>query len=157
MDSFKTMNKPHQRKGADSNTQVGKDFEAKVKAFLESTLGLSLTGNFSLQIGIAGQKKGHNFDLGNEADKIIVECKAHKWTEGNNVPSAKMRAWNEAMFFFHAAPEGYRKMLFVIKDFSEKHGETLGNYYLRTNPHLIPNGVEVWEYDEIQGTAARIN
>lgn len=150
-------NKAHQRKGASSNTQVGKDFEAKVKAFLESTLGFALTGNFSLQIGITGQKKGHNFDLGNELEKVIVECKAHKWTEGNNVPSAKIKAWNEAMLFFHAAPEGYRKMLFVTKDYSEKHGETLAQYYIRTNPHLIPTDVEIWEYDESQATAARIN
>jgi hypothetical protein len=78
------------------------------------------------------------------------------WTEGGNVPSAKMTAWNQAMFFFHAAPSGYRKILFVLRDFNEKRNETLGEYYVRTNPHLIPNDVEMWEYDEKQGTAKKI-
>jgi len=67
-----------------------------------------------------------------------------------------MTAWNQAMFFFHATPKGFRKILFVLRDFSERRNETLGEYYIRTNPHLIPEDVEVWEYDEIQETAKRI-
>jgi hypothetical protein len=108
-----------------------------------------------VEIGINGGKP-HNFDLGDEQKKVIVECKAHTWTEGGNVPSAKMTAWNQAMFFFHAAPSGYRKILFVLRDFSQKRNETLGEYYIRTNLHLIPNDVEVWEYDEKQRTAKKI-
>jgi len=109
----------------------------------------------AVQIGINGLKY-HNFDLGNEPEKVLVECKAHTWTEGGNVPSAKLTVWNEAMFFFHAAPSCYRKIFFILRDFSEKRKITLGEYYIRTNPHFIPKDVEVWEFNDKQGTAIRI-
>jgi hypothetical protein len=147
------MNKPFQRKGATSNTQVGHDFEEKAKVFF-SKQGLELKRNIAVDIGING-KKTHVFDLGEPTKKIIVECKSHKWTEGGNVPSAKMTTWNQAMYFFHAAPSIYRKIFFVLRDFSEKKNETLADYYIRTNPHLIPSNVEFWEYDEQEGVAER--
>jgi len=148
------MHKPFQRKGAESNTQVGRDFETKAQSFFAQQ-ALLLQPNISIDIGISGQKS-HNFDLGDLDKRVLVECKAHTWTEGGNIPSAKMTAWNQAMFFFHAAPRGYRKILFVLKDFSHKRNETLGEYYVRTNSHLIPTDVEVWEFDEAQATGKRI-
>jgi hypothetical protein len=148
------MDKPFQRKGAESNTQVGRDFEAKAKAFFAQQ-GLKLTPDITIDIGINGRKP-HHFDLGDEHNKVIVECKAHKWTEGGNVPSAKIVAWNQAMFFFYATPSGYRKIFFVLRDFSQKRNETLAEYYIRTNIHLIPDDVEIWEYNEEQRTANRI-
>lgn len=51
------------------------------------------------------------------------------------------------------APENYRKILFVLRDYSEKKGETLAEYYIRTHDHLIPDDVEIWEYDEDTGEA----
>jgi len=148
------MDKPFQRKGAESNTQVGRDFEAKAQNFFAEQ-GLHLHPGMALAIGING-RKSHNFDLGDEQKKVVVECKAHTWTEGGNVPSAKMTTWNQAMFFFHAASLGYRKILFVLRDFSQKRNETLGEYYIRTNHHLIPKDVEIWEYDEKLETAKKI-
>lgn len=53
-------------------------------------------------------------------------------------------------------PRGYRKVFFVLKDFSEKHRETLAAYYLRTYEHLIPCDVEFWEYDTATKTAERL-
>jgi hypothetical protein len=148
------MDRPFQRKGAESNPQVGRDFEAEAQAFFASK-GLRLKPRIAVQIGINGQKR-HNFDLGDEKGKVLVECKAHTWTVGGNVPSAKLTAWNQAMFFFHAAPSSYRKILFVLRDFSERRNETLGEYYVRTNPHLIPAEVEIWEFDEGRRTAKKI-
>jgi hypothetical protein len=101
-----------------------------------------------LEIGIQGKHKAHRFDLGSDDPKIIVECKSHKWTESQNMPSAKMMAWTEAMYYFLAAPKDYRKIFFVLKDVSAKHHETLAQYYLRTYDHMIPDDVEFWEYDE---------
>ena len=86
------MDKPFQRKGVESNTQVGRDFEGKARDFFAQQ-GLDLTPGIAVEIGING-RKSHNFDLGDEQKKVIVECKAHTWTEGGNVPSAKMTAWN---------------------------------------------------------------
>lgn len=112
--------RPHQRKGSKSNTQVGKDFETAAQAFFASK-GIKLIRDVSLPIGINGTKP-HKFDLGDPDKKVIVECKSHTWTEGDNVLSAKMTTWNQAMYFFHAAPRGYRKIFFVLRDHSTKRG-----------------------------------
>lgn len=148
------MNKPFQRKGSVSNAQVGSDFEISVQQFFAKE-GLHLHPHIAVRIGINGFKS-HNFDLGNESEKVLVECKAHKWTESGNTPSAKLTVWNEAMFFFHATPSGYRKILCVIRDFNQKKNETLAGYYLRTTSHLIPKDVEIWEFDEAKASATRL-
>lgn len=148
------MDKPFQRKGAISNAQVGRDFESIARQYFAEQ-GLHLKPGMAVKIGINGFKS-HNFDLGNELERVLVECKAHTWTEGGNVPNAKLTVWNEAMFFFHAAPTSYRKIFFVLRDFSPKRKETLGEYYIRTNSHLIPKDVEVWEYNDKQGTAIKL-
>ena len=48
------------------------------------------------------------------------------------------------------------------RDFSKllrdvRNGESLAAYYLRTHRHLVPTGVEFWEYDALVKTAARID
>lgn len=135
-----------QRTGSISNAHVGKEFEKTALRFF-SGAGIDLTMNHSIPVGIEEQKKNHAFDLGSESPKIIVECKSHTWTSGNNVPSAKMTVWNEAMYYFSAAPLEYRKIFFVLRDESISRGETLAEYYIRTYGHLIPSNVEIWEYD----------
>lgn len=104
-----------QRIGSESNAQAGSDFEETARAFFQ-TQGISLTKNFPIEVGVAGAKKARKFDLGSQDPPIIVECKSSKWTQGGNIPSAKVTVWNEAMYFFHLAPEEYRKIFFVLKD-----------------------------------------
>jgi hypothetical protein len=151
---MKRMDKPFQRKGSESNAHVGRDFEEKIQKYFTKQ-GLSLNSGVAVPIGING-KKSHAFDLGNKDEKVLVECKAHRWTEGGNVPSAKLTVWNEAMFFFYVAPPSYRKLLVVLRDFSVRRDETLGEYYIRTYSHLIPDDVEVWEYDESENKGKKI-
>lgn len=137
-----------QRVGSISNAHVGSDFEETAQGIFASQ-GLWLEKNFSLLVGIGKKKKEHRFDLGSTSPRVIVECKSHKWRAGNNVPSAKMTVWNEAMYYFATAPEGYQKILFVLRDYNPKKKETLAEYYIRMHEHLIPNEVEIWEYDEV--------
>lgn len=151
----KSMNKSFQRVGSTSNAQAGKDFELAAQSFFQSE-GLSLQRDIKIPVGVESLKKDHAFDLGCLNQKVIVECKSHKWTSGGNVPSAKLTVWNEAMYYFLAAPPGYRKIMFVLRDFSEKRGETLAEYYLRTYSHLVPSGVEFWEYDESNSMAVQV-
>lgn len=150
------MDKPYQRKGAQSNADVGREFEEKVTNFLKRHQDLELSPGMGIPIGINGVKL-HKFDFGDEMRKVVVECKAHKWTEGDNVPSAKMTTWDQAMFHFYATPKRYRKLFFAIKDFSNKRNESLVEYYLRSHSHLIPSDVEVWEFDESSNTAKKMN
>jgi len=116
--------------------------------------GIVLWGDFRVPLGVAERKKTHRFDLGSEDPAIIVECKAHTWTLGGNLPNAKLTVWNEAMYYFHVAPDRYRKILFVLKHLRDNL--SLAAYYLRTYDHLVPNGVELWEFDAEARSAERL-
>lgn len=150
------MDKPFQRVGSISNAQVGREFELIAQRFF-ALQGLHLQMCHYVSVGIGATKKLHAFDLGCSEQKILVECKSHRWTSGHNVPSAKLTVWNEAMYYFYAAPPDYRKILFVLKDQRRGTGESLTAYYLRTYGHLVPSGIEFWEYDESMGAAIRIS
>lgn len=50
------MDKPFQRKGAKSNTHVGKEFERSAKDFF-TLKGLHLQKDISIDIGIDGKKR----------------------------------------------------------------------------------------------------
>jgi hypothetical protein len=95
------------RVGATSNTHAGNDFEGAARDFFGKQ-GIVLTKNFSVLVGISEAKKPHRFDLGSESPPVLVECKSHTWTQGGNMPNAKT-VWNEAMYYFHVAPDAYQK------------------------------------------------
>lgn len=138
-----------QRAGSISNAHVGKEFENTAKKYFESR-GLSVKENYPILLGVDKIKKSHNFDLGGINKKgieYVVECKSHTWTSGKNVPSAKLTVWNEVMLYFSLLSTDTQKILFVLKDCSEKRQETLAEYYIRTYQHLIPKGVQILEYD----------
>jgi hypothetical protein len=153
MSKEETMNN-FQRVGAVSNSHVGREFEARAREYFESH-GISLEAGVSIKIGIEGKSKAHMFDLGDLEKQVLVECKSHTWTAAGKVPSGKMKAWNEAMYYFFAAPRSFRKIFFVLKDYNQSRQETLLDYYLRTYDHLVPSEIEFWEYDEKLGTAER--
>ena len=144
------MTKQHQRPGSISNAHVGADFEKAALSFFENQ-GKFLSRSFSLDIGFS-EKRTHCFDLGSSSLKMIVECKSHTWTAGDKVPSAKMTTWNEAMLYFHLAPQDFKKVFFVLHDKRKTTGESLLTYYKRTYPHLIPHDVKFIEFDESTGS-----
>ena len=144
-----------QRKGSSSNTQVGMDFESQARRVLAES-GIIVEPNFKVPIGVGSLKKQHSFDLGSSSPPILVECKSHRWTAGGNIPSAKLTVWNEAMYYFTITPPGYRRIFFVLRDYSQKRRLTLAEYYVRRYRHLVPEGVEFWEFDENTGTCRTI-
>jgi hypothetical protein len=146
----------YQRIGSISNAHVGRAFEKTIQQFFLSK-GIELQSRVFLKIGIGKIKKSHEFDLGSEAQKIIVECKSHTWTATDRVPSAKMTTWDQAMYYFAISPPEFRKIFVVLRDLSKRRNETLCGYYLRTKPHLIPEDVEFWEFDKEKQTAYRIH
>lgn len=133
-----------QRAGSISNAHVGRDFEARAQAILAAH-GIPLQANHKVLCGLGNNKKMHAFDLGSEDPPVIVECKSQTWTKGDVVPSAKMKNWAEAMFYFHMAPPTYRKIFFVEKSLRVRTGESLLAYFRRTQSHMIPPEVEFWE------------
>ena len=145
------MTNTFQRIGSKSNAHVGRDFEDIALKILSEN-GITAEKDYGVKVGVGGRSKVHKFDLGADEPAILVECKSHRWTSGNNVPSAKITVWNEAMYYFHSAPGRFRKIFFVLKDERKSNGETLASYYIRTYGHLIPLGVEIWEFDENTGS-----
>ena len=142
-----------QRVGSISNAHAGSDFEEIARTFF-ATQGIPLARNFVLSVGVATQKKAHRFDLGAEDPATLVECKSHTWTQGGNMPSAKLTVWNEAMYYFHIAPAEYRKIFFVLKHL--RGDISLATYYLANYRHLVPEDVEIWEYCTSENSGARL-
>jgi len=105
-------------------------------------------------VGATTPKKLRKFDLGCEPDALLVECKSHTCTAGGNTPSAKMTVWNESMYCFYVAPEKYSKVFFALK--VGRPGITLASYHVANYCHLIPDGVEIWEYDFAADAVARL-
>ncbi len=136
-----------QRSGSTSNAHVGHQFEEAAISALE-VAGISVTGDYPVEIGVSGLTKAHSFDLGSDQPPIIVECKSTRWTSGSNVPSVKLAVWNESMYYFACAPSMFRKIFFVLRDIRATTGQTIAEYYIHTYRHLIPPSVEIWEYDE---------
>jgi len=140
-----------QREGSISNAQVGRDFERIALQILVQK-GLNVSINFPVEVGANHLKKSHSFDLGSDSPPVIVECKSHKWTAGNNVPSAKITVWNEAMYYFQCTPKQYRKIFFVLRDERSSTGETLAAYYVRTYEHLITEHFEKYPDIDVLAT-----
>jgi len=124
------------------NPGRGSKFEVLVQEFFHHQ-GLDLRRNFVVPVGAGQEHRPRKFDLGSDRPPVLVECKRHTWTKGGNAPSAKLAVWNEAMYFFVAAPRGYRKRLVVLR--ATRHGQTLAEHYISRFRHMIPKGVEIWE------------
>jgi hypothetical protein len=133
------------------NPGRGAQFEKQVQQFFRGR-GLDLRRGFEVDVGAGRLRKPHSFDLGSLQPPVLVECKHHTWTRSDNVPSAKLTVWNEAMYYFAIAPAEFRKILFVLK--SVRRGETLAQYYISHFGYFIPPGVELWEYDPGSGHGA---
>ncbi len=144
-----------QRKGAKSNSHVGSVFEELVR-FLFQQNGLILVPSIPVEIGFGIEPKIHKFDLGTDDKSVLVECKSHRWTSGDNIPSAKLTVWNEAMLYFHLSPPKSRKIFCVLRDWSGRRRLTLAEYYIKNKSHLIPSDVEIWELNDTINKLAQL-
>lgn len=143
----------NQRKGSTSNTHVGRQFEELAKQVLEQELGYPLDFVIELEVGARkGVKHIHKFDLGNVGKKVVVECKSHTWTQSGNVPSAKISNWDKEMYYFYMMNEddklkSFKKIFFCQRSTHPRRTQSLAEYYFDKRGHMIPNGVEIWEFD----------
>lgn len=135
-----------QREGSKSNADVGKEFEKVINEYFVDKK-LNLDSDINIKIGI-NYKKQRSFDMGSFEDKILIECKSHTWTRPDyGIPNAKLKTWISEMYMFYLSPKEYRKIFVVQYDFSPRYNETLLQYFIRLNKHLIPDDVELMEYD----------
>lgn len=126
------------------NPSIGAAFQKAVQEFFNSEFG----DGFELErkIPIGNPLKDHKFDIVNAESQIVIECKCYTWTESGNVPSAKMGAVNEAVFYLSFLPNTYDKYIVMERVYNKKRKETLAEYYYRTYRHLLGTTI-VAEYD----------
>lgn len=117
------------------NPKVGRIFQEMVKQWFEATLNRDF--NLEQPILIGKPAKPHKFDISDETQDIVIECKCYTWTDSGNIPSAKLRCLNEAIFYFSFLPEDTEKILVMAYAVHPKKSETLAEYYFRMNQHLL--------------------
>lgn len=132
--------------GNDSHTNAGKDFQLMTSVTACKYFGKRFIEEKAVLIG--NPPKEHRFDLVSEDNQIVIECKNYKWTEGNNIPSAKLSTINEAVLYMRNLPDKTHKILTLKKDVRPSTAESLAEYYCRINGHLL-NDIEVWEIDSV--------
>lgn len=130
-----------------SNTQRGKAFQILCGGALKR----ALNRDFDLEVPIeVGGGKLHSFDLATKARDIVAECKAFKFTANGNNPSAKITTLREAVMYLRSIQGSLSRVLIVKHDPHPKRGETLGQYFVRLNSHLLDQ-VTVLEMQEDGG------
>jgi hypothetical protein len=126
------------------NTAKGRTFQKIAAGILTRHFGVTFRTEHP--VGIGDPPKEHRFDLVSSDLKYVGESKNYSWTEGGNVPSAKMGFINEAVFYLQHLPKEVRRFVVMRRDVDVKHKESLAEYYYRTNRHLL-NGVFIVEID----------
>ena len=137
-----------------SNKEKGDEFRDRVSVYFQNK-GYTLKPEYKVEIGFGSLKKIHPFDLGNE--QVLIACKKYRWAETGTHRSGMFATLNETMLIFCAAPTKYRKLLFVWKSpkNNKRKSETIVEYYISHHGNLIPNDIEVWEFDETNLTAEK--
>ena len=130
------------------NHKIGRRFQEKVKQWFE----MNENAKFELEhpILIGNPAKLHKFDIADKSEKIVIECKSYTYTSTGNIPSAKLTTLNEAIFYFSFLPAETEKVLVMAYATHPKRKETLAEYYIRINGHLLGE-VKVWEYNTNTG------
>ena len=126
------------------NPRVGKAFQIAVKEWFDEAY--DRTFSLEQKILIGNPQKLHSFDIADQNESVVIECKCYTWTETGNVPSAKMGFTNEAAFYLSFLPEITEKIIVMLRANHPKRSETLAEYYFRTYRHLLGK-IKVYEFD----------
>ena len=128
------------------NPRIGKNFELLVKQWFEKEYKQHFELHKKIKIG--NPPKDHCFDIANEMNTIVVECKCYTWTETGNVPSAKLAYINEAVLYLLHLPTNVEKFVVLPKINTEKRKESLAEYYYKRYYNLL-HCVKIMEYDSV--------
>ena len=126
------------------NPRIGREFQVKVKQWFETNVGLRFELEHPILMG--NPTKPHKFDIADKSENIVIECKAYTYTRTGNIPSAKLTTLNEAIFYFSFLPAQTEKILVMAYAVHPKRRESLAEYYIRINGHLLGD-VKVWEFN----------
>jgi len=118
-----------------SNVERGRRFQDEARTVFEKALGVSF--NSEVAIAVGQPPKAHKFDLVSSDRQWFVECKNLAWRESGGVPQAKMTSLGEAAATLRMLPSDFKKVLCVRRATHPKRKETLGEYYVRLQRHLL--------------------
>lgn len=125
------------------NPAKGRDFQDAAAKILGDFFHVGFRLEHRVPIG--HPPKQHKFDLVSDDGRYVGESKNFSWTEGGNVPSAKLAFLNEAVFYLQHLPADVCRFVVMRRDV-RLNGESLAEYYFRINRHLL-SGVLVIEVD----------
>ena len=125
-----------------SNYKAGSDFELIAKEHFESIYGVQFKKT-KIRTGF-GIGKDREFDLVNEDLNIIIECKNFRFTEGNNIPSAKISDFLKEVYKLYIAPKKYKKIICIAKTYNIQ-GQSLLQYIKEKYYDFIPDDLELIE------------
>ena len=131
------------------NPKVGRAFQLQVQKWFEADQGQTFFLEQPILIG--SPAKPHKFDIADETHRVVIECKCYMWTDAGNIPSAKLKGLNEAVFYFSFLPAETEKLLVMAYATHPKRSETLAEYYYRMNCHLLGD-VKVVEFNVATNT-----
>jgi hypothetical protein len=100
------------------------------------------------------QRIGARFDLGSENPPGPGRMQIAYVDTRRQYAEREDDSFGTRRCIFHVALELYRKIFFVLKHFRKE--QSLAAYYLKTHGHLVPPGVELWEYDLESSSAERL-
>lgn len=127
------------------NPAAGRAFEVRAARIMGDVFGVPLLLDHALPIG--EPPKLHKFDFGTEGGTHVGEAKYYTWTETGNAPSAKLGFLNQAVFYLSFLPDTSVRFVVMRKHRHPKRGETLAEYWYRTDRHLL-RGVRVFEIED---------
>ena len=127
------------------NPHVGRKFQEFVQTILKEKYDTYFEQEAAIPIG--KPPKEHKFDLANADRSIVAECKCYTWTDSGNVPSAKLMGLDEAVFYFGFLPAGTQKILCMKESAYKGKTETLAEYYVRVQGHLLGD-VSIFEISD---------
>lgn len=123
------------------NPKVGRMFEEKVKHVAESIFAVPFSEK---SVDIGNPARPHKFDLVSMDESIIIECKCYTWTDGGNVPSAKLATLDEAVLYMRSISHPARKIIALKYSKNEKRNQTLAEYFCQKRGNLLED-ISVWE------------
>ena len=126
-----------------NNYQKGRNFELKAKAYFENLYGVEFKSG-KILTGLNGGKP-RQFDLINEENKILIECKKIKINETGNLPSAKISDFLKEIYKLHLAPNDYKKIMCIAYAYSDTKKITLKEYIVNQYFDFIPDTIEIVE------------
>lgn len=127
-----------------SNSERGRLFQLHCCDALKQALGREV--DLEVPIDIGGNKP-HSFDLATRERDVFAECKAFRFTNTGNIPSAKITTLREAAMYLRSLQDDVVRLLIIKEDAHPKTGETLGRYFVRLNANHL-EGVTVLEMPE---------